>query len=186
MKFSPLFGWALLLITPLFLEKSFGQVTVSEPSVAELASAVGIKPCCADARFPAPVYARMVAKIANPDGTVEEREVAPANASDYWRLRVFLFEDIQSRRPQRLIFNIASSGPVAGNAFIDFPPDSVIARTAADTCDSFHYTVAVPSGNGPQDKFTVSIALETSSTPFPQPSSTINQPVFKPRATKQP
>lgn len=186
MKISSAFGWAVLLLTPGLLENGFGQVTITEPSVAELASAVGIRPCCADARFPAPVYTRMVATITDADGATQEREVAPANASNYWRLRVFLFEDIQSRRPQRLIFNIAESGSVAGNAFVDFPSGSVIARVTTGTKGSFHYEAAVPSGNGPKDMFTVSIRLETSPNPFPHPlwESTINQPVFSPRDKK--
>lgn len=179
-------GLAFLLSGLLLIGDSSGQVTISGPTVDELASAVGIRPCCADARFPAPVYTRMVATITDEDGGTQEREVAPANASDYWRLRVFLFEDIQSRRPQRLIFNIADSGSVAGNAAIDFPAGSVIARVTTGTKDSFHYEAAVPSGKGPKDIFSVSIRLETSSKPFPHPlwESTIDQPFFSPRGSK--
>ena len=185
MRISSRFAWAVFL-APVLLDNGLGQVTITEPSVAELASAVGIRPCCADARFSAPVYARLVATITDVGGGTQEREVAPANASDHWRLRVFLFEDIQSRRPQRLIFNISDSGSVAGNAFIDFPAGSVIARVTTSAKGSFHYEAAVPSGNGPGELFTVSIRLETGSAPFPHPQweSIIDQPVFQLRESK--
>lgn len=177
-------GLAIPVIALCLAASSRGEITQGSPSTEELASAMGLRPYCADARFPAPVYARMVATITDANGAQREQEVHPASASEYWRLRVFVFEDAQSRRPRRLIFNIDSSGTVAGNAFIDFPPDSRLARVTTALRGKVFYEVSVPGDSGPKDKFTISLRLETSATPFPRAaweSSTISQPDFKPR-----
>jgi hypothetical protein len=147
---------------------------IKEQSVTpeELASALGVRPYCADLIVDGRSYPRLVAEVKDQNGEIWETEVVARGAPhERYRIRAFLFEDVKSRVPQRLIFNLSSGDNVAGNAFIDFPEGSRLARTSTNISGEWFYEVWIFGPNSPSDFFRVRLRIETSAKPYPLPSS---------------
>lgn len=145
-------------------------------NLEELASALGIRPYCADLTLSGNLFPRLVAEIKDQDGKIRETAVTPGGGPyDLYRIRVFLFENAESRLPQRLIINLSADDNVAGNAFIDFPSESRSARTSTRTImpesDKWFYEVWISAPDSPKGIFRVRLRIETSATPYPPPSS---------------
>lgn len=141
----------------------------------ELASALGVRPYCADLVTDGHSYPRLVAEVKDQNGKIWETDVvAGGGPHDLYRIRAFLFEDPKSRVPQRLIFNLSYGDNVAGNAFIDFPEGSRLARTSTSISDEWFYEVWIFGPNAPRDFFRVRLRIETSAKPYPLPLSHID------------
>jgi len=156
----------------------------------ELASALGMRPYCANLVTDGHSYPRLVAVVKDQDGKIWETDVvAGGGPHDLYRIRAFLFEDPKSRVPQRLIFNLSYGDNVAGNAFIDFPEGSRLARTSTSMSEEWFYEVWIFGPNAPRDFFGVRLRIETSTKPYPPPSSHIDvhlTPVEPPRGANPP
>lgn len=115
---------------------------------------------------------RLVAEVKDQNGKIWGTEVvARGGPHERYQIRVFLFEDVKSRVPQRLIFNLSSGDKVAGNAFIDFSEGSRLARTSTNKSGEWFYEVWIFGPNSPSDFFRVRLRIETSAKPYPFPSS---------------
>jgi hypothetical protein len=140
----------------------------------ELASALGVRPFCADLILDGKSYPRLVAEVKDQNGKIWETEVvAGGGPHDRYRIRAFLFEDVKSRIPQRMIFNLSFGDNVAGNAFIDFPEGSRLARTTTKKSGKWFYEAWIFGPDSSNDFFRVRLRIETSSKPYPPPSSTL-------------
>ena len=144
------------------------------PTTEELASAMGIRPFCADLVLTNQLYFRLVAEITDKEGKITKSDVTPGGPHhDIYRIRIFLFEDGRSRVPKRLIFNLSADDNIAGNVFIDFPPESQWTRTTTSTSQAWFYEVWTygPISSPRKLYFQVRFRIETSPTPYPRPSS---------------
>jgi hypothetical protein len=151
---------------------------IAEESVtpAELASALGVRPFCANLILDGASHPRLTAEIKDKDGKTTEHHVTPGGGPHkIYRIRVFLFQNAQSRVPERLIFNLSAYDNVAGNAFIDFPTGSGSVRTTTSSTRPWFYEAAAFGPEGLRDEFfRVRLRIETSPTPYPVPSSTLD------------
>jgi len=151
------------------------EIVPQSPTTEELASALGVRPFCADLRFEKPTYPRLLAEVTTADGGKSVCDVTPrGEAKDLYRIRIFLFEDAQSRVPQRLLFNLSAGDNVAGNAFIDIPEGGRLACTSSYKKDGAIYEVWIYGPESPNKLFfRVVFRVETSDVPYPMPSSRI-------------
>jgi len=154
----------------------FGEaITEQSPTVEELASANGIRAFCADLRLPPSEHPRLLAEVTDQNGKVFKQYVTPyGSAHELYRIRIFLFEDVVSKAPKRVIFNLSAGDDVACNSSIDFPVGSRLARTSSSRSDPWIYEVWII---GPEAAnklfFQVRFFVETSPTPYPPPSETL-------------
>jgi hypothetical protein len=153
----------------------------------ELASAMGIRPYCADLVLDGKSYPRLVAEVKNQEGKISEIAVVPGGGPhELYRIRAFLFEDVKSRVPHRLIFNLSSDDDVAGSAFIDFPEGSRAARqTRRSKPGEWFYEVWIFGPDSAEDFFRVRLRIETSAKPYPVPSSIADRVDFQKAPAEQ-
>lgn len=171
----------IILITALVVTFAISISTGEEiilqiPTTEELASAMGIRPFCADLVLTNQLYPRLVAEITDKEGKITKSDVTPGGPHhDIYRIRIFLFEDGRSRVPKRLIFNLSADDNIAGNAFIDFPLESqgscvTVCKTSSS--QAWFYEVWTYGPNSLRELyFQVRFRIETSPTPYPRPSS---------------
>jgi hypothetical protein len=153
----------------------------------ELASAMGIRPYCADLVLDGHSYPRLVAEVKNQDGKTSEIEVTPGGGPHkLYRIRAFLFEDLKSRVPHRLIFNLSSDDSVAGNAFINFPEGSRTARqTSRSKPGEWFYEAWIFGPDTSKDFFRVRLRIESNAKPYPVPSSRLDRVDFQKAPAEQ-
>ena len=166
----------LLAVTFAISISTGAEIIPQIPTTEELASAMGIRPFCADLVLTNQLYPRLVAEITDKEGKITKSDVTPGGPHhDIYRIRIFLFEDGRSRVPKRLIFNLSADDNIAGNAFIDFPPESQGACTAfckTSSSRAWFYEVWTYGPSSPRELyFQVRFRIETSPTPYPVPSS---------------
>ena len=152
------------------------------PTTEELASAMGIRPFCADLVLTNQLYPRLVAEVTDKEGKITKHDVTPGGPHhDIYRIRIFLFEDGSSFAPKRLIFNLSADDNIAGNAFVDFPPESQLARTTISTSQAWFYEVWTFGPRGKELYFQVRFRIETSPMPYPRPSSSVHTLQYNPK-----
>lgn len=150
------------------------KIIQDKPTTEEVASAMGITPYCANLKFQSPIYARLVAEVVNEKGENYTREVGGGEARGNYRIRIFCFENIKSRKAERVIFNLSGEENVWFNGLIEFPPESGTARLTLGTGkEGYLYEIWIFGPNSSKDYFRVRFRIETSPTRFPVPSSNL-------------
>jgi hypothetical protein len=162
---------ALVLLSSLATSEAL-EIREKPVSPDELASALGVRPYCADLVLDGATYPRLVAEIKDSEGRVVEQHVtARGGPHKVYRIRVFVFEDVQTRVPQRIIFNLSADDMVAANAFVAFPAGSRIVQINLSPTGNAFYEAWVFGPQPPDHFFSVRLRIETSTKPYPVPSS---------------
>lgn len=166
---SPLVAALFLAILPAGGGRA--EIVQDQPTTVEIAGAMGLHPFCANLRFDKPCYARLQADVTDARGVTTHPDVTPGQPSDHFRIRVFFFEDPETRKPARMSFNLSPDDDVAANVFLDFPKEARLARISLGREHERFYEVEA-IGQDPHDVVCkITLRIVTSETPFPRPGS---------------
>ena len=136
-------------------------------TIDELAAELGVSSFCAEAHFSSPRYAQLVATITDSTGTHREEVSVPSQDTDF-RLRVMLKSDPKSGAFQRLSFGIVARSGGGGQRNLVIEPESSFKESKTDAGNTFLYEITFKRSG---ETKVIHIELETSTSPFPDPSS---------------
>ena len=136
------------------------QIAIVQPTVQELAGALGVRPYCWDVTLPEARFARLVAVL---DGSQQFSPLSQSAAS--LQVRVFVFTDPAAGHIQRISYRLQGASSESIQGFEQSLAGCAITSIGATTEPNLKFTVLAQGAS--RKEVSLSVTLETSREPFP-------------------